>query len=189
MLEEWRDVVGYEDFYQVSSYGKVRSLDRVIARTARGVSSNYTKPGALMSQSKKGSFYMRVCLSKESKSNKHYVHRLVAQAFKDNPHSLPCVNHLDGDKMNNNKDNLKWCTHAENNQHAKDLGLHNVHGEGCHLSKLTSIDVLDICDKLDNKDMTYKEIANHYSITPENVSYIDKGKTWKAVTGRGFSNA
>lgn len=89
--------------------------------------------------------------------------------------------------MNNDKSNLKWCTYAENNQHAKDMGLHNVAGEKCHLSKLTDSYVLDICDKFDNQGMSYRQIANHYSITPENVSSIVRGKTWKAVTGRGFN--
>lgn len=186
MSDEWRSVVGYEGLYEVSSNGVVRSLDRVVTRTVRSVTSTYIRKGAVMSQNKKGSDYMRVCLSKDSGSDKHYVHRLVAEAFWENPLNLPCVNHLDGNKMNNHKDNLKWCTYEENNRHAKSLGLNTVSGENCHLSKLSKLDVLDICEKLDSHKMSYREIADHYNITPENVSNIDKGKTWKSVTGRGL---
>lgn len=189
MSEDWKDVVGYEGLYKVSSKGQVKSLDRTITRTVKGTTSNYSREGALMAQNKKGSEYMRVCLCKDSRAEKHYVHRLVAEAFIDNPNNLPCVNHLDANKMNNQKDNLKWCTYAENNQHAKDLGLHNVSGENCHLSKLTEEDVLGICDKRDNQGVSYRQLADYYDITPENVSSIVRGKTWKSVTGRGLTDA
>lgn len=195
MSEKWKDIEEYEGIYQVSNLGKVRSKDRLVNRIVRGAFSEYMKRGSIMTPNKIGSNYLRVELSKDSKRKKYYIHRLVAQAFIPNPNNLPCVNHKDGNKLNNNVDNLEWCTYKDNNVHAKDTGLNKVQGESCHLSKLKENEVLDICDKLDNSDMNYRQIASIYSVTPENIMSIDKGKTWKSLTkreqtkvSRGFGN-
>lgn len=67
--------------------------------------------------------YKYVSLFKNNKEYKRYVHRLVAQTFINNPNSLPEVNHIDGNKQNNNIDNLEWCSRKYNHQHAIDTGL------------------------------------------------------------------
>lgn len=65
--------------------------------------------------------YARVVLSNKGKTKKFSVHRLVAYKYLKNPLNKPCVNHIDGNKLNNSSDNLQWCTHSENERHSFDV--------------------------------------------------------------------
>lgn len=107
--EEWRDVVGYEGYYEVSNHGRVRSLDRIDSIGAN-------RKGIILSQSK-GDGYCRVVLCRQGKMSTKKVHRLVAETFVPNPNDLPQVNHLDEDGENNFVDNLEWSTHTHNVNH------------------------------------------------------------------------
>lgn len=118
MREEWRDITGYEGFYQVSNMGKVRSLDRTFLRsdgTTATYKSRVLKPA--------GRPYLHVYLSKNNVHNMMRVHRLVAEAFVPNPENLKCVDHIDCNKTNNRSDNLRWCNHLQNMQYAQENGL------------------------------------------------------------------
>ena len=99
--EYWKPVVGYEGHYQVSNFGRVKSIkfgkERIL------------KPGT----NKYG--YLLVMLCKDGKVKGFTVHRLVAEAFLPNPHNYPCVNHKDENKQNNNVSNLEWCSAQYNN--------------------------------------------------------------------------
>ena len=105
-MEKWLPVVGYEENYEVSDNGKVRNR-----KTKNEIVQTYING------------YKRVNLWKENKYKSRRVHRLVAEAFIDNPLNKRTVNHIDGDKTNNNVDNLEWMTHSENNKHAYNSGL------------------------------------------------------------------
>lgn len=108
MTEEiWRPVVGYEGLYEVSSYGRVRSLDRYDSR-------NRFCKGRILKLNDDGRGYLSVQLCSNNKIKKFLVHRVVAQAFISNPDNLPEVNHLDEDKTNNRVDNLEFCNHKYN---------------------------------------------------------------------------
>jgi hypothetical protein len=115
--EEWRPAVGFGGMYEVSSFGDVRSVDRVVKR--RGPMGDTTKMGALMSQNVTPKGYARLQIA----GRNMMVHRLVAEAFIDNPEGKPQVNHKDGNKLNNRASNLEWSTPSENLQHSYDTDL------------------------------------------------------------------
>lgn len=105
-MEIWRDIEGFEGKYQVSSWGRIRSM----------VYGQYQilKPY----RNEKG--YLKIGLSDgNGKSCKYRVNRLVARAFIPNPYNLPQVNHKDGNKENNSYTNLEWTTNLINQKHSR----------------------------------------------------------------------
>ena len=113
----WKDINGFEGFYQISSDGDVRSLDRFDG--IRVVKGRNIKPNL------KQNGYLQVGLRKEGKRKWFSIHRLVAIHFIENPENKPQVNHIDCNKQNNHVDNLEWVTSQENFAHAKDNNLIN----------------------------------------------------------------
>lgn len=112
--EIWKDVVGYEGLYQVSNLGRVKSLERTES-TIRG--GRYIKERILSPSAGKARYYS-VPLTKDKKRRTSQIHRLVADAFLSNPCGYPCVNHKDGNCLNNQVDNLEWCTQDYNVKYA-----------------------------------------------------------------------
>jgi len=110
-LEEWRDITEYEGYYQVSSKGNVRSLDRTLINSV-GVESSVK--GKEIYKSLVGAGYYQVKLYKDGRKINKYVHQLVASAFISNPKNYSEINHIDYNKENNCVENLEWCTHIEN---------------------------------------------------------------------------
>lgn len=116
ILESWRDITGYEGAYQISSWGRVRSLARDVLMPSGMM--RHTKE-IIMSTRSEVHGHPVVWLSKEGKDKKHFVHRLVAEAFLIPPTS-DVVNHKDLDKKNNHLWNLEWATFSENTKHYYD---------------------------------------------------------------------
>ena len=116
-------------------------------------------------------------LSKQGKVKTITVHRLVAQAFIPNPDSKPEVNHIDGDKKNNNMSNLEWCTSSENVQHAVDTGLINNKGSNNGKSKLSEKQVLEIRDS----NLTQTELGKLYGVPQTVISKIKHRKLWTHI--------
>lgn len=113
--------------------------------------------------------------------SKHYmVHRLVAEAFIDNPNKFPCVNHKDGNKHNNNVSNLEWCTHRQNTQHAYDTGLVNRNGEQNGRAKLTKEDVKDI-RMFARAGIKAKDIVKVYPVSVSTLNNIVNLRLWRYV--------
>lgn len=115
MTEIWKDVKGYEGLYQVSNMGRVRSVARVV--TWKNQQTKSYKSRMMKIREKNG--YRVVSLYKNHKSKDNRVHRLVADAFIENPNNLPFINHIDEDKSNNKVDNLEWCTRQYNNNYGR----------------------------------------------------------------------
>lgn len=128
--EVWRDIKGYEDLYQVSNLGNVRSLGRVVIvkqdryKEPRAMHwrPRVLKPAASVPGRNRRGSYAKVVLRKDGVGTNFEVHRLVAKAFIPNPHDKPAVNHIDSNSLNNTADNLEWCTIAENNAHSVRMG-------------------------------------------------------------------
>lgn len=115
--EEWKDVVGYEGFYQVSSFGRIAVLSRLVERIHRnGKSANfYTKPHLCSTSTAPSSNYRRITFVVGRKKQTRLVHRIVAEAFLPNPQNNPCVDHIDDNPQNNHVSNLQWCSYKTNN--------------------------------------------------------------------------
>lgn len=111
MKSVWKDIVGYEGLYQVSSLGEIRSVDRY--RKGKKGSPTFCK-GSLMTLSYGRHGYLTVGLSKDCHCKRLLVHRLVAEAFVENSHGNPVVDHINGDRLDNKVENLRWCTTKEN---------------------------------------------------------------------------
>jgi hypothetical protein len=116
------------------------------------------------------------------KANK-LLHRLIAETFIPNPDNLPCVNHKDGNKLNNNIDNLEWCTQKENNIHAKKMGLNPytvLYGEESRHHKLTQNDVAYIRKVYKKYDPVFggRALAKQFNVTESCISAIVRGISW-----------
>lgn len=152
----FKDIKGYEGLYQINKFGVVKSLARLkgsIKCKERILKYDYPKSG-----------YLRVTLSKDNKTTKKFVHRLVYEAFVgDIPKGLT-IHHIDENKHNNHIYNLLACTHRQNNHFsAKAKGY-----------KLTQQDV----DFIRNNNMTTKEIAEKYEIGKRHALRIIKYERW-----------
>lgn len=112
--EIWKDIAGYEGLYQVSNYGRVRSLNRIIHYN-RGY--DLLCKGKIIGLHITNTGYYRAHLYNHQKCKKVFVHRLVAEAFIPNPNNHPVINHKDENKLNNKADNLEWCTYSYNSQY------------------------------------------------------------------------
>ena len=111
--EQWKPIQGTEGKYEVSNVGHVKT--------------NGKRPGLLtLTKQPKGYLYAMIEYPDGKKKNCR-VHRLVAEYFLPNPDNLPCINHIDGNKLNNHIDNLEWCTYQYNMQHAVRTGLTHPH--------------------------------------------------------------
>ena len=120
-MEEWREVKGYEGLYEVSNYGNVRSLGTVSHVKRRGYELDIPHPGKVLKQHERSHGYLSVCLYGRGGNKRNFrhksVHRLVAEAFIENPRGCTEINHIDENKQNNRADNLEWVTRKENIRH------------------------------------------------------------------------
>lgn len=107
--EVWAVIEGSKGKYEISTYGQVRS--------------NHSGSPKILSQNTTKSGYWKISIRLGNYDTTHSTHRLIAKTFIPNPLNKPCINHKDGNKLNNYVDNLEWCTQKENIDHAISLGL------------------------------------------------------------------
>lgn len=179
MQELWKDVKGFEGYYQVSNLGNIKSL----------------KTGLLMKQQPDQKGYRRISPSMNGKKYTLKVHRLVAQAFLEVPrelldnchkwqHGVVPVNHIDGDKANNVASNLEWCSPSQNTVHAIKSGLKTyTTGEDSPNAKMSNENVRKIraLYKPRHPEFNYYALAKMFNVTPTLICNIVNYKTYKDV--------
>lgn len=181
MIEEWRDVEGFEGFYQVSNLGRVRSLDRIVpypnSRYVNGVGKREFL-GKILKLNTNKHGYLQVTLRKNGIQTTHKVHQLVAIAFLKKPDFRCVVNHKNSKRDDNQVDNLEWCTQQQNLMHAAEKGAMSRFENSHNNTTITKETVLQI-RKLYEGGQKIITIANSYNLKHNHVESIVKRRTWR----------
>jgi len=174
-FEEWRPIVGYEGWYEVSNLGRVRRIKAY----------NCTLPGLILRACRGTTGYLQVSLYRNNIGKSQSVHRLVAETF-----LRPCppdyeVNHINGIKADNREANLEWVTSRQNMRHATRCGLNEARpphyrGERNPKAKLTAADVRTIRALAGTVRGT--DLAKRYGLSSGAIYHIVKGRHWAHVT-------
>lgn len=178
----WFDVPQYDDRYQIEQSGQVRSKRRHVNSPICGgkrlIGGRVLKP-----QLVKG--YPAIQAMINGVRRTIYVHRMLAETFIPNPEGKPCINHIDGNKANNAIDNLEWCTHQENMDHAYRNGLvqpvQSGPGEMSGAAKLCNEKVRVIKRRL-KAGHRQSDIAQDYGVAKGTIGFIARGETWSHIT-------
>lgn len=177
--EIWVDIIDFEGYYQISNYGRVKSLRRVIHRNKMGI---LILPERILNPHIDVTGYKRLYLYKKDFKTREFVHRIVALHFIENHNNKPQINHKNGIKTDNNIENLEWCTGKENVHHAFRIGLNKASiGEQKGTSKLKEIEVVIIKKLLKGNQHTQQEIANMYNVSRCAIKEIKFNRNWKHV--------
>lgn len=143
--EIWKPVEGYEGYYEVSNFARIRSVDRI------HIKKNNEKcfyKGVVRKQALRDGYW--VCsFSKNNKVKTHIVHRFLCKAFMENPQNKPFVNHKNGIRSDNRLENLEWVTHRENIQHCFTVLKRSTNRKGVYndpsISRKIKCETLDLC--------------------------------------------
>jgi hypothetical protein len=160
---EFVKIIGH-DRYEISKCGVIRNI------LTKKIKSQYIGSTG----------YYMVSFSYNNKSKPQRVHRLLASTFLKNIHNAKFINHIDGNKLNNDLNNLEWCTHSHNMKHAFETGLVNNTGEKNGMSKL-NLDKVTIIKKLLKDGISQQKIANIFNVSRSAILKIHLGKTWNHI--------
>jgi hypothetical protein len=166
--EEWRAVVDFDGYFEVSNFGEVRSVDRMVPRD--GVRGDMLRKGQIRKPHITPKGYLRVQLSREGVTRNFQVHRLVAEAFIPNPENKPEVNHGNGNKQDNYVGNLEWATPSENLQHAYDMGL-----------KQPTVKYVVHCEELDITTFGIDRMVSELHL--RGYDKANSGAIWNCIAG------
>jgi hypothetical protein len=173
--EEWRQVVGHEGIYEISTSGKVRRIKACRGARAGRILRIHIGAGNPDSELR----YATVHLFKEGTRSTHYIHHLVAFAFLGPRPDGKDINHKDGNKSHNSVANLEYLTAGDNTRHAIATGLSDPVKAARSLSTLSESDVHDIRVLL--KSHSGRAIARMYGVQPPCISRINTGKRWRSL--------
>jgi hypothetical protein len=177
--EIWKDVYGYERYYQASNLGNIKSEDMVVPHWRGG---KMVKRGRILRNCKRSSSpasYLVVMLCVNQVKKTVSVHRVIAEAFIPNPENKPQVNHINGIKNDNRVENLEWVTGTENQIHAVKTGLKNS-GNNLWNGKFSKDDIEKI-KKLKNDGILQYKIAEIMGVAAGTISCILYGKTYRYI--------
>lgn len=164
----WKPIPVLDGRYEASENGEIRNAETGVIRKQR--------------TDKYG--YKRINIPRNDGTGSNYtaaVHKLVASAFVPNPENKKCINHIDGNKGNNNASNLEWCTYAENSKHAYVTGLSHVyHGEDMVTAKLTNKQADEIRREYALGNISQEALGKKYNISQITVSRVVRGLRYAA---------
>lgn len=162
------------DIIEVSSFGRVRTLDRLGSRK----NGTYSKKGRVLKPWDNGNGYLLVHIPINGKQVAKYVHRLVAETFIPNPDILPEINHKDGNRAHNRVDNLEFCTHSYNIQYREKYG--KTLGKPIYAINLATLKV--------SQFQSQHEASRILGLSQGNINSVIKGR-YKQTGGYRFENA
>lgn len=163
-FEKWVDIRGYEGNYQISSLGRIKSINRIAP-------NGQAFPERIMKQRIESTGYMGLTLWKNNKSKMHHTHRLLLDSFVENPFCKRVSNHKDGNKLNNDLSNLEWATYTENLKHAY---KNNLNSGRRKLNWDTILDIRRMGKYIKNKS----ELARKFDVNHSTIQRILTFKTW-----------
>lgn len=165
-MEIWKDIKGFEGYYQVSNLGRIKSFSR-------------NKNGVILKNCLDKQGYTRVNLCKDKKATQIRVHVIVSRNFIDQDYTkkgLHC-NHIDGDKSNNKLSNLEVVSRSENELHAFRIGLKSHKGNKHNQRKINKKDAENIRIEL-NKGVSTIALAEKYNLSRSHIYHIKNFRTW-----------
>ncbi len=174
MKEIWKDVKNYEGLYELSNFGKVRTVERIVLRKSKlGKLTNFKINSKIKIANLSKGGYLTIAIVKENKTITTYLHRIIAEVFveKEKP-NYNVVNHINGIKTDNRIENLEWTSSSQNNIHALDNFLRETR-------KNISIEFIEKVKELRNNGFKNYEIANQLNSTTSIIQGITSGRTYK----------
>ena len=167
-MEIWKEIVvdSNNTKYEISNFGNVRNIE-----TGKLICGHTDKNG-----------YVRINIYYHGKRYTKSIHRLVAKAFIPNPNDLPQVDHIDGNKSNNNLSNLRWVTASENIRAAFSNGLKTQYGENNPANKYSEKEIINASLLLQSGNYTCREVSDITGLTFETIGHISRKERWKNVT-------
>jgi 5,10-methylenetetrahydrofolate reductase len=178
MEETWKPIKGYEDYYEVSSLGRFRSLPKIVG--GRWGKCQY-KGKVIQTIENPAHGYGQVSLVGADGKRTHRAHRIVAEAFIENPDDKPYVNHIDCDKMNNRVENLEWVTAKENTAHLQRLGRGNPSRGEDSPSAILSAKLVKLIRKMRMEGWSMPDLAMLNGVSTSTISDIVNLRTWKHI--------
>ena len=170
MKEIWKNVEGYEGFYQVSNLGRIRSLDRYVNGNHITCDFQFVK-GKMLKLKNNRSGYPTVMLRKNGTFKTVLVHRLVAKAFIPNPNNLPYINHKDENPTNSTVTNLEWCTPTYNLKYSDVF-------ERINSSKFRKVIQFDMDMNEIRRWDSLKSAAESIGVAQQNISRCCRGRCY-----------
>lgn len=185
-MEIWKPVKDYEDYYEISTLGRLKSFKREywsgVNFSSKKIQEEFITYGTTHNQG-----YKVYGLNKNGLYKGVKIHRLVAQAFIPNPDNLPQVNHKDGNKANNKVDNLEWCTPLYNMRHSFETGLNipsfkkiSTNGDNSYTKIINSNIVRNIREEF-KKGKTQRQLMDIFKLKRSHINDIVRNKTWKNI--------
>ena len=178
MKEEiWKPIPDYEKFYEASTFGNIRTIERILVLPER----QYLKKQKVLKGYYNTKGYLNVKLYDGlAKGKSITIHRVIALTFLENPNNYKEVNHIDYDKSNNSVENLEWCSRSHNVLHAyKGMKLSDYSGSA-RSTKLKEADVLKIRQSY-KENISKKELSKKYNVVLGTIDFIINRQTWKHI--------